>query len=116
MEFEVVEITKRRIFKVWWCLLWRACLGALVVGLVVWGVRIAIRYCVFKLIGELSIAELSGETMELIETPGNVLEMVLLIYVGFVVVRFIFKKKFSDFEIVLVARDNQNQKISKNNS
>ena len=114
MEFDVVEITKRRIFKVWWCLLWRAYLGGLVVVLAVWGIRTAIRYCVFKLIGELSIGELSGETVELIETLGNVLVTVLLIYVGFVVVRFIFKKKFSDFEIVLVARDHQKSKDEQN--
>ncbi len=107
MELDVLEITKGRVFKVWWCLLWRAYLGFLVVLLVVWSVTVAIRYCVFKLIGESSIGELSGETVELIETPGMFLGMVLLIYVSFVVVRFIFKKKFSDFEIVLVARDHQ---------
>jgi len=105
MELDVLEITKGRVFKVWWCLLWRIYLGCLVVVMVVWGVNTAIRYCVFKLIGELS-----GETVELIETPCNVLGMVLLIYVSFVVVRFIFKKKFSDFEIIFVARDNQRPK------
>ncbi len=107
MELAILEITKGRVFKVWWCLLWRAYLGCFVVVLVIWGVKIAIRYCVFKLIGESAYLELSSGTAELIETPGNALGTVLLIYVSFVVVRFIFKKKFSDFEIVLVARDHQ---------
>ncbi len=103
MEFDVVEITKRRIFKVWWCLLWRLYLGCLVVVIVIEAINVGIRYCVFRLIGEVP-----KETVMLIATPGNVLGMVLLIYINFVVVRFIFKKKFSDFEIVLVARDNRN--------
>jgi len=105
MEFDVLEITKRRIFKVWWCLLWRAYLGCFVVVLSVWCVRTAIKYCAFTLIGELS-----SETTELIEVPCGALGTLLLIYVSFVVLRFIFKKKFSDFEIVLVARDNQRPK------
>lgn len=102
MELDVLEITKGRVFKVWWCLLWRAYLGGLVVVLVVWGVRTVIKYCAFMLIGELS-----SETAELIETPCNAIGTLLLIYVSFVVVRFIFKKKFSDFEIVLAARDHK---------
>jgi len=102
MEFDVLEITNRRIFKVWWCLLWRACLGCLVVVLAVWGVRTAIKYCAFRLIGELS-----SQTIELIEIPCNAIGTLLLIYVSFVLVRFIFKKKFSDFKISLVAIDNK---------
>ena len=110
MEFDVVQITKKRIFKVWWCLLWRAYLGCSVVVLAVWGVITAIKYCAFKLIGELS-----SETTELIETPCNAIGTLLLIYVSFVVVRFIFKKNFSDFKIVLVARDNQRPKDERGN-
>jgi hypothetical protein len=105
MEFDVVEITKGRVLKVWWCLLWRAYLGCLVVVLSVWGVKTAIKYCAFKLIGELS-----SKTTELIEIPCNAIGTLLLIYVSFVVVRFIFKKDFSDFKIVLAARDNQKLK------
>jgi len=56
------------------------------------------------------IGELSSETAELIETPCNAIGTLLFIYVSFVVVRFVFKKKFSDFEIILVARDIQRPK------
>ena len=105
MEFEIVDITKRRIFKVWWCLLWRLYLGCLTVVIVVEGISFCSRYCVFRLMGEVS-----KETIALLEVPGSVLGMVLLIYINFVVVRFIFKKKFSDFEIVLVAREGQRPK------
>lgn len=113
MEIDIIEITKKRIFKVWWCLLWRAYLGGAMVGLVVWGVTIAFKYCVFRLLGKPSIGELSNETIQLIqliEQLGSFLGLALLIYISFVVVRFIFKKKFSDFEIVLIARDQQKPK------
>ncbi|MHC4293108.1 MAG: hypothetical protein ACYSTX_02345, partial [Planctomycetota bacterium] len=102
MELDVVEITKGRVFKVLWCLLWRAYLGLVVVMLVVWGFGVAWRYCVFKLIGESSFANLSSEGI--INAPVGLFGIALCLYIGFLVVRFIFKKKFSDFEVVLVAR------------
>lgn len=77
--------------------------------LAVWGVGTAIKYCVFTWDNELPT-----ETATLIETPCGAIGTLLLIYVSFVVVRFIFKKKFSDFEIVLVARDNQRPKNEQN--
>jgi hypothetical protein len=109
MDSDALEITKTRIFKIWWCLLWRTYLGCLVVFLAIWGIEIAIKYFVFTLMGELS-----SETIELIETPFNALGTLLLIYISFVVVRFIFKKKFSDFEIVLVARSKQKPNYEQN--
>jgi hypothetical protein len=97
---EKVEITWGRVAKVWWCLLWRTYLDFLVIIIAVWGIRTLIAFCVASLIGELT-----NETKELITTPCNAVGTLLLIYISFVVVRFIFKKKFSDFRIVLVKQD-----------
>ncbi len=105
MGFDAVEITNNRALEVWWCLLWRTLVGFLLVILFVKAVVTTIAICLSILFGGMS-----GEIAKRIEIPFNVLGTVLLIYVSFLVVRFIFKKRFSDFELVLVARDNQKPK------
>ncbi len=99
---ETVEVTWGRVGKVWWCLLWRAYLGCLCVLIAIWGIATGVAFCAYKLIGETP-----GEYME---TPLGIVGTGLLIYISLVVVRFALKKRYSDFEIVLVARDHQTPK------
>lgn len=102
MELDVLEITKGRVFKVWWRLVWRFYLfGALVIFLLE-----GLSFGSAILLGD----DVSEVTIVVFKGLQGLITGAALILVSIAVLQHVLKKKFSDFEIVLVARDNQRSK------
>ena len=99
MEPNVLEVTKGRVIKVWWCLAWRFYLYGAVVA------------CLLGLSSGLLSANISEATVVICEGLKVVIMVVALILISIVVVKTVLRKKFSDFEIALVARDRQEPKF-----
>ena len=87
-----VEMNWLRTFKIWWYWLWRTMLASLVVALIV-GFLVGI--LVFPFIHSEATAEL----------VGNVIGAGIGVFFGLWVLKTLPEKEFSDFKVVLVARD-----------
>ena len=84
-----IEVTWGRAVKVWWSIVWRAVLFSGLAGMVAGGV----------VGGILGVAGVGPQT---IGTVGTWLGVLVSIPVGIWVVRWVLRKSWSDFRIVLV--------------
>ena len=87
-----VDMNWLRTFKIWWYWLWRTMLASLVVALIV-GFLVGI--LVFPFIHSEATATL----------VGNIIGAGIGVFFGLWVLKTLPEKEFSDFKVVLVARD-----------
>ena len=99
MELDVFEITKGRVFKVWWRLVWRFYLFGALVMFSLEGLSFGVALLLGDDVSEVTIVVFKG--LQIVITGAA------LILVSIAVLQHVLKKKFSDFEIVLVASDSQ---------
>lgn len=97
MELDVLKVTWRRTFKVWWRLVWRFYVfGALIM--------LPLGF-VSTLAGSLLGDVVSGDTIVIFKGLQSVIMSVFLILLSIGVLQYVLKnKKFSDFEIVLCSK------------
>ncbi len=88
-----VEITWRRILRVWWALIWRNIVAILVSSLLSAGAGFAIG---FVLVGFLGIST------PVIENVGGVVGLVIGLGISVFPVKFILGRTYGDFRLVLV--------------
>lgn len=95
-EIEVVELTWGRTFKIWWCYFCRAVVFGLIATFV-WGLAI----------GLFGFGARMGYPLPTYISFAGYSSWVVILPTLFIVMRTVLKKKFSDFRIVLVKKDDK---------
>lgn len=90
-EFELVQVTWMRAFKVWWSLLWR---GLLFSFLAVAGVGLVLGF----------ILELVNADPEIIKTVCITAGYIVCVPIGITVTKSVLKRHYSDFKIALITK------------
>lgn len=96
-QVEIVEVTLGRAFKVWWSLVWRFCLFAVLVCMALEGLLLGL----YSLFAD-KVSEVT--TVDFTELQ-SVITFIFFILISIAVVQQVLKKKYSDIKIVLAQID-----------